>query len=115
MTPDKAIEIIGLYDVDFGGPTPEDIKEAVSMATKALEQEGYYKDLAQSYEKTIVKLTKAIAERKTCEERKTGKWEYGYSFPDGNYAKCTACGEIIKCTYPMHFCPNCGSDNRGEK
>lgn len=47
--------------------------------------------------------------------RKVGKWEHGYSFPDGNYAKCTACGEIIKCTYPMHFCPNCGSDNRGEE
>lgn len=46
------------------------------------------------------------------EERKVGKWEYGYSFPDGNYAKCTACGEIIKCTFPMHFCPNCGADMR---
>lgn len=46
-------------------------------------------------------------------ERKVGKWEYGYSFPDGNYAKCTACNEIIKCTYPMHFCPNCGADMRG--
>lgn len=41
-----------------------------------------------------------------------GKWERGYSFPDGEYVKCTVCGEIIKCIYPMHFCPNCGSDNR---
>lgn len=46
------------------------------------------------------------------EERKKGHWKHGYSFPDGNYAKCTACGEIIKCTYPMHFCPNCGADMR---
>ena len=30
---------------------------------KALEQEGYYKDLAQSYERTIVQLTEAIAEQ----------------------------------------------------
>ena len=38
-----------------------------------------------------------------------GKWERGYSFPDGEYVKCTICGEIIKCIYPMHYCPNCGS------
>ena len=41
-----------------------------------------------------------------------GKWERGFSFPDGEYVKCTVCGEIIKCTYPMHFCPNCGADMR---
>jgi hypothetical protein len=40
----------------------KEIREAKNMAIKALEQEGYYKDLAQSYEKTIVKLTEAIAE-----------------------------------------------------
>ncbi len=37
--------------------------EALNMAIKALEKEEYYKDLAQSYEKTINKLTKAIAEQ----------------------------------------------------
>lgn len=36
---------------------------ALDMAIKALEQEQYYKDLAESYEKTINKLTKAIAEQ----------------------------------------------------
>lgn len=35
---------------------------------KALEQEAYYKNLAQSYEKTINKLTKAIAEQQPSED-----------------------------------------------
>ena len=44
-----------------------------------------------------------------------GKWEKGYSFPDGEYVKCTVCGEIIKCIYPMHYCPNCGAEMRGDE
>lgn len=43
------------------------------------------------------------------QEPKTGHWEYGYAFPDGNYCKCSECKEIIKCIYPMHYCPNCGA------
>ena len=98
--------------IKFHNCDQDDVTETI---IKELEKEGYYKELAQSYERTIVKLTSAIAERQTCEKRKTGKWEHGYSFPDVNYVKCTVCGEIIKCTFPMHFCPNCGSDNRGEE
>lgn len=37
--------------------------EALTYAIKLVEQEQYYKDLAESYEKTINKLTKAIAEQ----------------------------------------------------
>lgn len=59
MTTDKAIEIIGLYDVDFGGPTPEDIKEAVAMAIKAL------KDVS----------TKPVLEEATARHRATGATE----------------------------------------
>lgn len=44
----------------------------------------------------------------TPQEPKTGHWEYGYAFADGNYCKCSECKEIIKCIYPMHYCPNCG-------
>jgi NADH pyrophosphatase NudC (nudix superfamily) len=43
------------------------------------------------------------------QEPKTGHWKYGYAFADGNYCKCSECKEIIKCTYPMHYCPNCGA------
>lgn len=46
----------------------QDQLEALDMATKALEKEGYYKDLAQSYERTITKLTEAIAERQSCDD-----------------------------------------------
>lgn len=41
---------------------------ALREATKALEQEKYYKSLAQSYERTIVKLTEAIAEQQPSED-----------------------------------------------
>lgn len=39
-------------------------KDCVRLAIGELEKEQYYKDLAQSYEKTINKLTKAISEQK---------------------------------------------------
>ena len=39
-----------------------------TLAIKALEQERYYKDLAQSYERTIIKLTEAIAEQQSGED-----------------------------------------------
>jgi len=45
----------------------------------------------------------------TPQEPKTAHWEYGYAFADGNYCKCSECKEIIKCIYPMHYCPNCGA------
>ncbi len=40
-----------------------EIIENLETISRALEQEQYYKDLAESYEKTINKLTKAIAEQ----------------------------------------------------
>lgn len=49
-----------------------------------------------------------------CGKQKKGKWERGYSFSDGEYVKCTVCGEIIKCIYPMHYCPNCGAEMESE-
>lgn len=44
---------------------------------------------------------------------KKGKWDKGYTFPDGEYWKCSECGELIKVKFPMNFCNSCGSDNRG--
>lgn len=43
----------------------KDDRETADYIIKALEQEEYYKDLAQSYERTIAKLTQAIAERQS--------------------------------------------------
>ena len=48
------------------------------------------------------------------QEPKTGCWEYGYAFADGKYGKCSECKEIIKCIYPMHYCPNCGARMESE-
>ena len=47
-------------------------------------------------------------------ERKKGEWikEHEEWFTDYPY-KCTNCGEYSRARY--HFCPNCGSDNRGEQ
>lgn len=54
--------------VGYGTPLNRAIEQALDMAIKALEQEGYYKDLAQSYERTIAKLTEAIAEKQPSED-----------------------------------------------
>lgn len=62
------------------------------------------------YKGIIMYAINAIKHGKVLEqEPKTGHWEYGYSFADGNYCKCSECKEIIKCIYPMHYCPNCGA------
>lgn len=49
------------------------------------------------------------------EERPKGKWIKGYRFPDGNYWKCDNCNELIKVSYPMKYCSNCGADMRGSE
>ena len=47
--------------------------------------------------------------------RPKGEWETGYTYPDGEYWKCSVCKELIRVRIPMHFCPNCSADLRGEK
>lgn len=83
------------------------------MAIKALEGELYYKDLANSYEKTINKLTKAISEQ----EPKKGHWIVTMDC-EGKTRKCTC----DKCEYEMgkytwhnpNYCPNCGAKMESE-
>lgn len=43
-------------------------------------------------------------------QRSRGRWESYLT--DGLKYKCSECGSRF--TIPWHFCPNCGSDNRGE-
>ena len=55
----------------------------------------------------------------TEDERKKGKWEY----PPTNGVRpfgfdtvyCTECGFFTVWDNNYNYCPNCGSDNRGEK
>ena len=54
------------------------------------------------------------------EERKRGKWidpsEKGvYRFDNKAYAECSVCGKKEFLGWLKNFCPNCGSDMRGEK
>ena len=70
----------------------------------------YGKYIFVTDEKKYSSMVDEIANLKALkQEQKTGHWEYGYAFADGNYSKCSECKEIIKCTYPMHYCPNCGA------
>ena len=46
------------------------------------------------------------------QEPRKGHWIKGYKFPDGEYWRCDKCNELVKVKYPMHYCNNCGSDNR---
>lgn len=52
---------------DWDNPnTSSEVIDSLTMAIKALEQEEqeqYYKDLAQGYERVIIKLIEAITER----------------------------------------------------
>jgi len=54
----------------------------------------------------------------TRQERKKGKWIVIAEFEDCRYAKCNQCKvtQIFYYNKPLtNFCPNCGSDNRGEQ
>ena len=62
-----------------------------------------------SFEELVVKDLPSVQPK-----AKEGHWEYGYAFADGNYCKCSECKEIIKCIYPMHYCPNCGAKMESE-
>jgi len=85
---------------------------------------GYYCKLQpiggmEIYPKSQYRIDGEFKDKQGCplvetEERKQGEWDRGYSFPDGQYVKCSCCNELIKCTYPMHYCPNCGADMREE-
>lgn len=68
-------------------------------------QEQYYKDLANSYEKTINKLTKAISEQ----EPKVGHWITCDVLQE---VKCSECRVCFRHT--TNYCPNCGTKMEGE-
>ena len=54
----------------------------------------------------------------TVEERKTGRWKRTYLDHEamGERPSILYCSECNQCiAYPVNFCPNCGSDMRGEE
>ena len=72
---------------------------------------GSYTDLDIPYKREIAENILAKLPSVT-PIRPKGHWIKGYTFPDGEYWKCDKCNELIKVKYPMHYCNNCGSDNR---
>ena len=58
---------------------------------------------------------KLIKDAPTIEERKEGTW-VKMSDADGEYYACSECGEDLpRHIDRTHYCPNCGSYNRGEQ
>jgi len=126
MTREEAIEVIS-QDIPCEHDT--DLIEALNMSLEALKQEPCEdaisrKEVAEILNHQrfgIAQISWDIISEKikalpsVTPTREHGEWERGYSYPDGQYVKCSVCSEIIKCTYPMHFCPNCGADMRGEQ
>lgn len=99
-------KILGLSD---------EVQEAEDMAIKALEQEPckaseYDKDHIWYKGRQYISLRRFLEVKKE-QEPKTGHWDKGYTFPDGEYWMCTNCKELIKVKYPMNYCNNCGSKN----
>lgn len=73
----------------------------------------YWKAQCHSYEMTINRLTESVQP-----ERKRGKWETAYldHVSMGIRPKVLYCSECNQCiAYPTNYCPNCGTDMRGEK
>ena len=74
------------------------------------------KNRYRTHEDDLLELIAFDIERlpSTYPERKTGEW---ISIFDEDESKCSECGEeyYYPKTRGYNYCPNCGSDNRGEK
>ena len=48
--------------------------------------------------------------------RPKGHWIYGYTFPDGQYRKCSVCKELVKVVAgDGNFCGHCGAKMESEE
>lgn len=126
----------GIYEVsDADGAVHVEFGEAINILNGMLEQQpcedainrqavfesieddasnGVYSHFAsyedaQKFKETIKALSPVTP------IRPKGEWETGYTYPDGEYWKCSECGELIKVKFPMNFCNSCGADMRGKK
>lgn len=124
MTREEAIKYLNefIFFKKISNTTEREAVECFKLAVEALQEHQHYKDLAESYEKTINKLTKAIAE----EQQKTGRWIGAdgttvYVNSEGNVTESRDKGEAVKCSecgewlvgsdeYVCggRFCPSCG-------
>ena len=62
---------------------------------------------------TKIKLNELLDVAKNI-DAKHAHWIYGYTFPDGQYRKCSACKELIKVVpNDGNFCGHCGAKMDG--
>lgn len=119
MTKEEAKEWLQSLNYDDGEETQE-VAEAINMAVQALET---LEEFERAQIITGGRLNgRTYAYKCGLEDGKRkaiipkGKWETGYTYPDGAYWKCSCCGELIKVKIPMHYCSKCGAkmDKEGE-
>ena len=109
--------------------------EALNMAIKALEQEPCEDAVSRrAVLNTLDSTDKFLDETRTVESYKTlleecyknlppvtparpkGHWIYGYTFPDGQYRKCSVCKELVKVVAgDGNFCGHCGAKMESEE
>lgn len=66
-----------------------------------------YKTLLEECYKNLPPVTPA---------RPKGHWIYGYTFPDGQYRKCSVCKELVKVVAgDGNFCGHCGAKMESEE
>lgn len=72
----------------------------------------------KGYNLTAVEILDQIDREPSAQpERKKGKWiNISISVSGDSSAECNRCGAIVHNSFAdtINFCPNCGSDNRGE-
>ena len=86
----------------------KDIVLSLPSAQPDDEEANYWHEKANSYERTLVKLSQSIAEQP---QRIKGRWIDVTKTGGAELWKCSECGELE--LEDSYFCPNCGADMRG--
>ena len=136
MKREECIKVLqALWRYKDCGYSENEIRESLDMAIKALEQESCNDVISrQDVLNTLDSTDKFLDETRTVESYKTlleecyknlppvtparpkGHWIYGYTFPDGQYRKCSVCKELVKVVAgDGNFCGHCGAKMESEE
>ena len=136
MKREECIKVLqALWRYKDCGYSENEIRESLDMAIKALEQEPCEDAISrQAVLNTLDSTDKFLDETRTVESYKTlleecyknlppvtparpkGHWIYGYTFPDGQYRKCSVCKELVKVVAgDGNFCGHCGAKMESEE
>ena len=136
MKREECIKVLqALWRYKDCGYSENEIRESLDMTIKALEQEPCEDAISrQAVLNTLDSTDKFLDETRTVESYKTlleecyknlppvtparpkGHWIYGYTFPDGQYRKCSVCKELVKVVAgDGNFCGHCGAKMESEE